>query len=234
MASLTGALFLAAVHLFGSKLRFLNVIPRSRWLSIAGGVAVAYALLHLLPELNEYHDVLHHFVSDTPFALIAGHVIWFFVLLGLLLFYGLEKAALGAKADSESNGVFWVHIGTYAIYNGLLGYLLVKEYRDVTSLTLFVIGIGLHFLVNDHALRQHHRKTYHRRGRWILAAAILCGWAVGLSTEIHEVITATVIAFLAGGILLNSFKEELPEERESRFGSFAVGAVGYALLLMMT
>ncbi|QEG39371.1 hypothetical protein [Roseimaritima ulvae] len=234
MASLIGALFLAAVHLFGCKLRFLDVIPRSRWLSIAGGVAVAYALLHLLPELNEYHGVLQDFASDTPFDFIASHVIWFFVLLGLLLFYGLEKAALSAKADSQSNGVFWVHMGAYAFYNGLLGYLLVREYRDVTSLTLFVIGIGLHFFVNDHALRQHHRKPYHRRGRWILAAAILLGWAVGMSTEIHEVITATVIAFLSGGILLNSFKEELPEERESHFGSFASGAVGYALLLTLT
>lgn len=57
MTSLIGALFLAAIHLFTSKLSFLDVIPRSRWLSISGGVAVAYAMLHLLPELNEHHEV---------------------------------------------------------------------------------------------------------------------------------------------------------------------------------
>jgi hypothetical protein len=32
---------LAAVHLFSSKLRFLDVTPRSIWLSIAGGIFVA-------------------------------------------------------------------------------------------------------------------------------------------------------------------------------------------------
>ncbi len=43
---------LVLVHLFSSNLRFLAVIPRSRWLSIAGGVAIAYIFVHLIPELN--------------------------------------------------------------------------------------------------------------------------------------------------------------------------------------
>ena len=44
---------LAVVHLFSSKLRFLDVTPRSIWLSIAGGISVAYVFVHLLPELAE-------------------------------------------------------------------------------------------------------------------------------------------------------------------------------------
>ena len=44
---------LAAVHLFSGRLRFLSVLPRSRWLSAAGGVSVAYVFVHLLPDLAE-------------------------------------------------------------------------------------------------------------------------------------------------------------------------------------
>jgi len=33
--------------------RLLDVVPRSRWLSAAGGVSVAYVFMHLLPELAE-------------------------------------------------------------------------------------------------------------------------------------------------------------------------------------
>lgn len=59
--------------------------------------------------------------------------------------------------------------------------------------------------------------------------AILAGWAVGTATSIHEMATAAVISFLAGGILLNTFKEELPRERESRFWASAYAALLLAI-----
>lgn len=46
------ALGLAAVHLFASKLRFLDVDPRSRWLSMAGGI-VLNVLKEELPAERE-------------------------------------------------------------------------------------------------------------------------------------------------------------------------------------
>jgi zinc transporter ZupT len=73
---------------------------------------------------------------------------------------------------------------------------------------------------------------YRQTGRWILAAAVIAGWAIGSSTELSQAAIAVLFAFLAGGIVLNVLKEELPEDRESRFWAFAVGAIGYAALLL--
>lgn len=232
--SLIGALVLAAIHLYASKLRFLDVMPRSRWLSLAGGVAVAYTLLHLLPELQKYQHLLDERTNQTSLEIIGEHLLWLQVLAGLVIFYGLEKAArtFGRQSSGSSQALFWLHIGSYGTYNALLGYLLVEEDRGVKSLILYLIGIGLHFVVNDHSLRQHHRDRYRRIGRWILSLAIMGGWLVGVSTSLSEVVTASVTGILAGGILLNTFKEELPEERESRFWSFAFGAFGYAGILL--
>ena len=42
------ALGFALIHLLIGRLAFLRAIPRSRWLSGAGGVAVAYVFLHVL------------------------------------------------------------------------------------------------------------------------------------------------------------------------------------------
>ena len=53
MVTLAAVGVLAVVHLFAAHLRFLRGVPRSRWLSIAGGVSVAYVFVHLLPELAE-------------------------------------------------------------------------------------------------------------------------------------------------------------------------------------
>ncbi len=40
-----------------------------------------------------------------------------------------------------------------------------------------------------------------------------------------------LIAFLAGGVVLNALKEELPKGRESCFAAFLSGAAGYTALL---
>ena len=43
---------------------------------------------------------------------------------------------------------------------------------------------------------------------------------------------AALIAFLAGGVVLNVLKEEIPEERESCFWAFALAAALYTTLLL--
>lgn len=86
-------------------------------------------------------------------------------------------------------------------------------------------------VVND-GLRHRYRAAYHRYGRWLLAAAAVVGWLVGVVTgardgDCHPVGPAV------WGVILNVFKEELPEERESRFWAFALGAAVYAFILMV-
>jgi TRAP-type C4-dicarboxylate transport system permease large subunit len=118
-------------------------------------------------------------------------------------------------------------------YNALIGYLLLhREQTGLLSLLFFTGAMALHFVVNDYGLRENHKHQYDRIGRWILAAAIIIGWVIGSATEIHQAAIAVLFAFLAGGVVLNVLKEELPEERESRFWAFALGATVYTALLL--
>jgi len=66
----------------------------------------------------------------------------------------------------------------------------------------------------------------------LLAVAIVAGWGAGLATTIGEGAIGSLFAFLAGGVVLNVLKEELPEERKSRFVPFALGAGATAALLL--
>jgi hypothetical protein len=93
--------------------------------------------------------------------------------------------------------------------------------------------MALHFLVTDFGLRKEFKNTYHSIGRWLLCAAIILGGLVGYLFEIPEVATSALVAILADGVILNVLKEELPEERRSRFNPFLVGAAVYAALLLM-
>lgn len=234
------ALLLAVVHLMAGRLRFLEVLPRSRWLSFGSGVSVAYVFVHILPELAANQ---RHFEA----AAIAGlgaleHHVYLIALIGLGVFYGLERLARRSRGhhrrvsgeDTTTADVFWIHIGSFAGYNTLIGYLLLhRESPGRSGLVLFTAAMAAHFVVNDYGLRNAHKRRYDAIGRWILSAAIIIGWLLGALTSIHRAAIAAFFGFLAGGVLLNVLKEELPEERESTFWAFALGAVVYAALLLL-
>lgn len=235
LPSLAVALAFAAIHLAGRRLDFLGGVPRSFWLSAAGGVSVAYVFVHVLPEL-----ALHQREVLAALGPAGESMIYLVALLGLILFYGLDRlvrrrGARAAPAAAEPSGVFWTHLGAFALYNLLVGYLLVhREDESLRGLALYAFALGLHFVINDQALREHHGALYRRRGKWPLAAAPVAGWAIGAATAIGPLPVSILFALLAGAVVLNVLKEELPEDRESRFSAFAIGAAAYAALLLLT
>jgi zinc transporter ZupT len=238
--ALVAALVLGLVHLFSGKLCFLEGVPRSRWLSAAGGVSVAYVFVHLLPELEAAQRAVEEGAEGVlPF--VEDHV-WLVALLGLAIFYGVEKHSLSSREqrretageDSTAGSAFWLSIASFAVYNALIGYLLLRgESEDVQTLVLFTLALGVHFVINDFGLREHHKDAYRRVGRWVLFVAVLAGWLVATLTEISEAALGLVLAFIAGGVMLNVLKEELPGERRARFWAFALGAAAYAALLQL-
>jgi len=86
---------------------------------------------------------------------------------------------------------------------------------------------------NDHGLRRHFTDDYHRLGRKVLAGAVLAGWAFGLACHVHEALLAVLFAFLAGGVVMNTMKDEIPLDGSGNYPAFALGALGYAALLLI-
>ncbi|WP_342365033.1 hypothetical protein [Jeotgalibacillus proteolyticus] len=79
----------------------------------------------------------------------------------------------------------------------------------------------------------HHKHQYDRYGRWLLTGAIIIGWTIGWLTEISHAVLSILESFLAGAIILNVIKEELPEEKESSITYFALGILSYSTLLLL-
>ncbi|MGD1854913.1 MAG: hypothetical protein ACFB2W_11755 [Leptolyngbyaceae cyanobacterium] len=230
------AICLALVHIFASGTQWLIQIPQRCWMSIAGGVSITYIFLDILPELSKAQEEILH--SESAIVGYLEHHVYLLALLGLAIFYGLEKLALRSRfqqsgKDSTHPGVFWLHIISFALYNGILGYLFQESASHglVACLILF-FALALHFVVNDVSLREHHQDMYDRTGRWLLAGAIMFGWALGEAFHLEEAAIASIWALVAGGIILNVLKEELPEEQESHFGMFFAGAALYSIVLL--
>ncbi|MBW3561126.1 MAG: ZIP family metal transporter [Actinobacteria bacterium] len=243
METLAAAVVLVLLHVGGAVLGFLDRVPRSRWLSAAGGIALAYVFVHLLPELAEIQAAVD---ESGVVAGLERHA-YLVALLGVATFYVLEQfarrsrgAGVATHADaprtrpaSAERRIGWVHLASYAVYNAIIGYVLVQRHHAPdASLWLFTLAIGVHFVVNDQGLRNHHGALYHRWGRWFVSAAVLGGWALGQAVELSEAALGLPLAFVAGGVVLNVLKEELPEERESRLLPFLAAAAGYAAVLI--
>lgn len=228
-----------AIHLSVNRLRFLDVTPRSRWLSFAGGVAVAYVFLHVLPDIGMHS---REFASELGMdSMVAESVVYSLALAGLAVFYGLERAVkisrgksrAAGEGDRIQNDVLYLHLVTYGAFNALVGYLLLhREESGTWALALFFVAMSLHFLTADFGMRQDHREAYDRLARWIISVAVVFGWILGLFMELPPVFIGCLFAFLAGGIILNVLKEELPEERQSYFLPFLLGVLLYTAVIM--
>lgn len=226
------AAVLVGLHVVGGWLRFISYIPRSSWLSFAGGISVAYVFVHLLPEVARGERVVAEELG------VISEAVWILGLLGLSVFYWVESLTRRSRTQlrgqlSSSPVAFWLSMASYGVYNSIIAYLLHQRAEEGGhNLALFVLAIGTHFLVNDFGLREHHKQRYRALGRWVLVAAIVLGAAAGAVGEVPEVVLVCLVAFIGGGVILNVFKEELPSEAESRLWAFLLGAGSYTGVLV--
>jgi hypothetical protein len=240
LLTVAAVLVLSAANLMPRYLGNLHPGTPRPVLSLFGGFATAYVFVHLLPAVVEAQERLDGSVTDgggdpreTAFLL---------ALVGLTTFYGIELAARsssrrvhGIPGQGTERGTYVASMMAFVAYNALVGYVVAQQVEadGAGAAVLLAVALAMHLVVNDASLRDHHQERYERNGRWILAAAVPVGWLVGLADVVPETAAAAVLAFLAGGIVLNVLKDEVPSEQEGRFLAFAVGAVSCTALLLL-
>lgn len=200
--------------------------------SAAGGVAVAFVFLHLLPEVDALRDAVQERTGAA--SVFDAHAIFVLGLVGLSVFYGVEVLARAShrRAGTSSSIADQVGIMVFAAYYSLIGYLLWEQAQEsLPALTAYTIAVALHLVVVDYGLRDNHREAYTRVGWWVLAAAMLIGWAAGAVVHIPDWGVGIMMALFAGALILVALKEELPAERSGHYGAFIAGVVAYSALL---
>lgn len=126
-----------------------------------------------------------------------------------------------------------LHLGSFGVYNALITYTMPLRLRTGLDFALlFTVAMGLHFVLTDRGLEEHYPRRFDRRGRLVLAVALIFGWAAGAAFAPSSVLlVALLTALLGGSILLNVFKEEIPSDRTASFTWFLAGMLLYAGLL---
>lgn len=229
------------VHIFTDAIKFLDERPTNRLMSLVSGGSIAYVLLHLVPELTHYKEVAEK--ATLPGWLEeVDYITYMAALLGIAVFYGINQ--LSEKSERENKqeknltrpdkSIFALEIGAFALYNGLIGYLLPELSGDnIAAYVIYFIVFSFHFIANNRILHLTHEDLYTKAGRWILALSVLAGWILYQTTHASELTLAFLSSFLTGGIILNILNDELPEEKKSSYSAFLIGLVFIAVLLQV-
>jgi hypothetical protein len=237
LAAGAAALLFAAVFLAGGYVHPLRAVVRDRRtiVSFAAGTSAAYVFVHLMPEL---HGARESFAKSVSIALrYEGMGIYFMALVGFLVFYGLDHLT-GRLHDDEAEGdggglAFRIQVGSFAAYVILVSYLLVRNLEEnPVSLGLYAVAMACHFLGVDHSLRDEHGAAYDRVGRFVLAWSAIVGWGAGLLFALPPYVLAMLVAFVSGGVIMNSAIMELPSDKDGRFVPFLLGGLLYGLILL--
>jgi hypothetical protein len=236
--ALIGVLVFCAAYAFAAGIRGLTTGFKRRWAALSAGVSLAYVFMDIVPELAERS---HYIREAAKYAINPVKRIYSITLLGMLTFVAL--AHLGRIKSNQDRGehvqpvadwYFLVHVGGFAFYNILVGFLAVGRARvSILSLCIYVFAIALHMVMIDGMLTETHGSSYTRWGRKALAFGVLIGWLLGITGTLSELTFSRLFAFLAGGIVITSANEEFPREDQSRFWYFVAGAVLYGTLLVM-
>ena len=240
VSSLLVVMALACVHVYAGTVSALHRRWHARTLSAAAGISVAYVFLELMPALAEDQVGLE---QDGGLLPLVDRDVYVLALIGLVVSLWVETAARSSrrrqrragKPDVTELGVFWLSVVSFFIFNAATGYAVASPGdQAVEPLWMFALAMGLHTLVNDHSLVEHHGEKYRRIGRWLLVGGLLVGWSIGRAPgiEIPAEVLAPVLAYLAGGLIMNILRHELPDtDRTTDVAAFAIAAAVYAVLL---
>lgn len=235
IGSLAAAAALAVAQVVVSRLRSWTSPSSGRFRSVAGGVGVAYVFARLLPELGRTAAVAE--TATGGVLLVLQRHAFVVALAGLLLYYLVLGGARRRQQDASAEAApstFRVQVALYAVVNVLVGYLLVHQVTPGPGeLWLFVAAITARYVVGEVALREQDPPAYDRWARWLLATAVLVGWAGGRAVDLGDHVVALLSALLAGTIVLTILQQQLPTSGQARPLPFVLACTGFAAVLVL-
>ena len=228
------AAILAGAHLWASRVAGRPQRTQDTLASLGGGVAVGYVFVHLMPELASGGKELSE-ANIVPFAPtpVAEAMLFLVALVGLVLFFVLDVRADEGRLSTAR--AYRIHLVSFAVISGLYAYTMPSlvstgwDYAVLLTSVLFA-----HILLADRALARAHPLQFKHETRWVGIAAIVIGLAAAyFLPPASDIVLGVATAFLGGGLLMTTFREELPSASRARLPWFLLGTAGMAGLLLL-
>jgi hypothetical protein len=227
LLSLLSVTVFALVHLFAGRTTTLCETHKARLLSAGSGIAIAYVFIDLLPKLAKNEELVKTSLEGF-FTYFERHV-YVFALAGYVLFLlvGQSRTFLAQKR------AYLLSLASYGLFNFFVGYAVVdKDDPDVKPLFLFTLAMALHYFSSDFTLSKEHGISYQKVGKWFLVFSLYLGWLAGLYWSLSATGVALVCAFIAGGVIMNVTRHEVPSDNPKSTLYFLFCALLYTAILL--
>ncbi|MCD8511364.1 MAG: hypothetical protein LRY73_16885 [Bacillus sp. (in: Bacteria)] len=219
------------IHLLANSLIPGDRIQQLKWFSFSGGLAVSYVFVYVLPTLHKEQILVkkygNYFTMESE--------LYFVGLIGLLIFYGIQKVVRKAQREGEARKariLFWMQILFFGVYNMLVSFTVISHNVLGIQAVFYGLAVGMHFIAVAHDLYREYADIYNNIGRYVLAIGILAGWFLGMRVDLSPFTESIIFAFISGAMILNVLKYELPPDGEAHFPTFAIGVVAYTTITM--
>ncbi|RHB49373.1 hypothetical protein [Exiguobacterium sp. AM39-5BH] len=224
--------YLALINFFGIYLFPRDRVPSQKWFSFSSGIAITYFFMYLLPSLNKRQYTLR--VEWLDLALPSE--IYVISLLGFTVFYGTMRVVRTPYFKDETidqNVSYWLQVTLLTAYMSFSAYVVTATSVTFVARSFYATALGVHFLAVGHDLYRHYGECYIRQGRYLLSGAILIGGFFSHFIDLASHVEAILFAFVAGAMILNIVKFELPSDRNLHFRTFVLAVVSYGGLLLL-
>lgn len=183
--------------------------------SFTGGLAASYICLQLLPEIDEGSDLL-------------GGRIYFLVLVGLSIYYGLE---VWISRHGGGRQQFSLRLLILAIYTLSISFTLSTQLpRNIVLSLIYAVAMGLHIMSNDFALLEDRPARFLSPGRYVLIGAVLLGYVMSVVRSPNPVVLDAGTAMLAGFMIFTVFRKEIPDFSKAHFRAFLSGSAVFLIV----
>ncbi len=232
------------VHLFAYKIYGYSDSYKGVVLSFSGGIGAAFVFFDLLPILVESRTHFQAVFGGNPLVVpFLEEMVFATAFLGFIVFFMLDYAAVYSRRKraveereditkvTASKPVFVVHLANLMMLSFLVSYVVRFEVRvDVLFVVLYSIAISLHFFVADEAMEDHYGEFFVSYGRYALAPIPLIAWFTSVFLPERRSEAYVLLAFIAGAVLFNVIRDEVPKAGGREPAAFIAGAFIYAII----
>jgi len=253
---------LGLATLFGLLMAITHLTPRiSGWLednsqsskpkhlrfgeavrSISGGLASGYVILLLIPEIKIFNEAIRDPFLDA----------YLLALLGLVIFKGLQHYCLRLVNQKSSAQQEWgfiqakvmarslefkVSCGVFCVYASLVLLTLPFQFGHLAgpvAKVLYVITFALHLGFEMLGLYEQSEREFASLVPWTTGLSLTLAFVLAAANVLPSWLVISGMAFLAGIIMLQVFRTELPVASESSFFWFGFGTAIFILLHIYT
>ena len=110
----------------------------------------------------------------------------------------------------------------------------LRAMTGMTYTVLFTFAMALHFVLMDRKFCRMYPVRFNHLGRVFLNLSLFLGWVLSAVFDpVRVLFVAFMTAFLAGSILLNVFREELPNSNLTSYRWFVFGVSLITVIMLL-